>query len=86
MGLREDSKLRMAESKSRRFALSINAHSEKSPKFDLNPLKRLGVISECRNGHRASRHEALPALRRKRSQVRILSGAPADQWFKWTGC
>ena len=42
MGLREDSKLRMAESKSKWFALFVNAHSEKMLKFDLNPIKRLG--------------------------------------------
>jgi hypothetical protein len=45
---REDSNLRMAESKSKWFALIINARSEKSRKFDINPYKRLANISECR--------------------------------------
>jgi hypothetical protein len=53
-----DSSLGMAESKSRWFALFVNAHSEKSLKFDLNPLKSLDDISECRDALRASRHEA----------------------------
>ena len=81
MGLREDPKLRMAESKSRRFALSINAHSEKSRKFNLNPLKRLGAVSECPEW--TSRIS--PRGASWRSQVRILSGAPADQWLSGTG-
>jgi hypothetical protein len=46
---REDSNLGMAESKSKWFALFVNAHSEKMLKFDLNPIKRLAVISECRD-------------------------------------
>jgi hypothetical protein len=54
---RQDSNLGLAESKSRWFALFVNAHSEKSLKFDLNPLKSLDGISECRDAHRASRHE-----------------------------
>jgi len=41
--------LGMAESKSTWFALSINAHSEKSRRFDLNGYKRLADISECRD-------------------------------------
>jgi hypothetical protein len=49
MGLREDSKLRMAESKSKWFALLISAYSEKMRKFDLNPFKRLADISECQD-------------------------------------
>ncbi len=36
----------MAESKSKWFTLFIKAHSEKMRKFDLNPIKRLAVISE----------------------------------------
>ena len=44
---RQDSNLGMAESKSKWFALLISAHSEKMRKFDLNPFKRLGDISEC---------------------------------------
>jgi hypothetical protein len=39
----------MAESKSRWFALFINAHSEEMRKFDLRPIKRLADISECRD-------------------------------------
>src|SRR5215471_9546197 len=49
---REDSNLRMAESKSSWFPLSVNARSEKSGKFHINPLKRLADISECRNALR----------------------------------
>ena len=72
MGLREDSKLRMAESKSKWFALFVNAHSEKMLKFDLNPIKRLAEISECRDAS----HLAVtrPALRKQRSQGRNLVG------------
>ena len=72
MGLREDSKLRMAESKSKWFALFVNAHSEKILKFDLNPIKSLAEISECRDAS----HLAVtrPALRSQRFE--ILSGAP----------
>ena len=44
---RQDSNLGMAESKSKWFALFVNAHSEKMLKFDLNPIKRLAEISEC---------------------------------------
>jgi len=43
----------MAESKSKWFALFINARSEKSQKFDFNPFKRLADISECRDAPRA---------------------------------
>src|SRR6266404_4863310 len=50
---REDSNLRMAESKSKWFALFINAHSEKLRKFDVHPFKRLADISECRDALRA---------------------------------
>ena len=42
---REDLNLGMAESKSKWFALFVNAHSEKMLKFDLNPIKRLAEIS-----------------------------------------
>jgi hypothetical protein len=45
---REDSNLRMAESKSKWFALFVKTHSEKMREFDLNPIKRLADISECR--------------------------------------
>jgi hypothetical protein len=65
---RQDSNLGMAESKSKWFALFVNAHSEKMLKFDLNPIKRLAEISECRDAS----HLAVtrPALRK----VEILSG------------
>ena len=43
-----NSNLGMARSKSKWFALFVNAHSEKMLKFDLNPIKRLAEISECR--------------------------------------
>ena len=73
MGLREDLKLRMAESKSKWFALFVNAHSEKMLKFDLNPIKRLAEISECRDAS----HLAVtrPALRRQRSESNPLGRA-----------
>src|SRR5262249_8503351 len=43
---REDSNLRMAESKSTYFACLVNAYSEKFSKIDRLPLKRLALISE----------------------------------------
>jgi len=46
-------RLGMAESKSTWFALFIKAHSEEMRKFDLNPIKRLADISECRDARRA---------------------------------
>jgi hypothetical protein len=46
---RQNPNLGMAESKSKWFALCINSRSEKLQKFDLNPLKRLADISECRD-------------------------------------
>ena len=69
---RQDSNLGMAESKSKWFALFVNAHSEKMLKFDLNPIKRLAEISECRDAS----HLAVtrPALRKQRSQGRNLVG------------
>jgi hypothetical protein len=72
MGLREDSKLRMAESQSKWFALFVNAHSEKMLKFDLNPIKKLAEILECRDAS----HLAVtrPVLRKQRSQGRNLVG------------
>jgi len=44
---REDSNLRMAESKSDYFSIRFNAHSEKISKFDLLLLNRLAADSEC---------------------------------------
>jgi hypothetical protein len=44
---REDSNLRMAESKSDRFTNNINAHSEKIAKFDPLSTNRLATDSEC---------------------------------------
>jgi len=41
----QDSNLGMEESKSTWFALSINAHSEKSRRFDFNGYKRLTVLA-----------------------------------------
>jgi hypothetical protein len=43
---REDSNLRMAESKSEWFAFEIKAHSEKSPKFESISINKLVHISE----------------------------------------
>ena len=69
---RQDLNLGMAESKSKWFALFVNAHSEKMLKFDLNPIKRLAEISECRDAS----HLAVtrPALQKQRSQGRNLVG------------
>jgi hypothetical protein len=55
---REDSNLRMAESKSKWFALFVKTHSEKMREFDLDPIKRLADISECWDAHPASRCDA----------------------------
>ena len=55
-------------SKSKWFALFINAHSEKSQKFDLNSFRRLADISERRDAPPAPCPDAPPALRRQRSQ------------------
>jgi hypothetical protein len=46
---RQDSNLGMAESKSKCFLLFIKAHSGKMRKFDLNSIRRLTGISECRD-------------------------------------
>jgi len=43
---REESNLRMTESKSDQFARKINAHSEKFAKFDPLRINRLPVDSE----------------------------------------
>jgi hypothetical protein len=43
---REDSNLRMAESKPSSFACCINAYSEKLSKFDRLPVNRLALFSE----------------------------------------
>jgi len=43
---REDSNLRMAESKSDQFANDFNAHSEKIAKFDPLSVNRLAADSE----------------------------------------
>jgi hypothetical protein len=40
---REDSNLRMAESKSDKFSFEINVHSEKFEEFDLLSINRLAV-------------------------------------------
>ena len=45
---REDSNLRMAESKSDQFANDFNAHSEKISKFAPLRINRLANNSECR--------------------------------------
>src|SRR5277367_4690545 len=45
---REESNLRMAESKSGQFSFLINRHSEKTAKFSPNSINRLGRVSECR--------------------------------------
>jgi hypothetical protein len=44
---REESNLRMAESKSDQFANNINAHSKKISKFAPFRINRLAVDSEC---------------------------------------
>jgi hypothetical protein len=44
---REDSNLRMAESKSTSFTLFLNCGSENLPKFDGLLLNRLAASSEC---------------------------------------
>ena len=74
----------MAESKSKWFALFINARSEKSREFDLNPFKSLADISECRMHVARSDDDALPSEGRGH-KFEILSGAPADQWLSGTG-
>jgi hypothetical protein len=58
---RQDSNLGMAESKSKWFALFVNACSEKTRKYDLNPFKRLADISEYRDAL-GSRYVAPPGL------------------------
>ena len=81
MGLREDPKLRMAESKSRRFALSVNAHSEKiaeiRPQSDQEVRRYFGMRKGL--AHLATRRFL------RGHKVEILSGAPADQWLSGTG-
>jgi hypothetical protein len=47
---REDSNLRMAESKSSGFLLGFNAHSENFARLDLLSINGLGRISEYRAG------------------------------------
>src|SRR5258708_15527700 len=47
---REDSNLRMAESKSTYFAFDFKGHSEKSANFDPFPINRLDADSECATG------------------------------------
>jgi hypothetical protein len=45
---REDSNLRMAESKSDHFPFEVNAHSEKFTKFDPLSIKSLATNTEYR--------------------------------------
>ena len=45
---REESNLRMAESKSEQFSFLIKGHSEKIAIFSPNSINRLGRVSECR--------------------------------------
>ena len=44
---REDSNLRMAESKSDNFSFEVKAHSEKHAKIQLLSINRLSDDSEC---------------------------------------
>jgi hypothetical protein len=71
---REDSNLRITESKSDHFSFEINAHSEKNAKFDPLSTNRLQVDSEC--GHTtntaSSRHTLVGA--------RSGAGASAGVW------
>jgi hypothetical protein len=60
---RQDSNLGMAESKSKWFALFVNACSEKTRKYDLNPFKRLADISEYRDALGLSVRGALASWR-----------------------
>jgi hypothetical protein len=46
---REDSNLRMAESKSDQFSFCFKAHSEKSRKFNPLSVNRLAGASECKD-------------------------------------
>jgi hypothetical protein len=52
----------MAESKSIRFALFINGHSEKTWKFDFNRINRLADVSErlTRPSYQASPSRGIP--------------------------
>ena len=49
---REDSNLRMAESKTEHFSFLVKGHSEKTAKFGPNSINNLGRSSECRSGGR----------------------------------
>ena len=77
----------MAESKSKWFALFINARSEKSREFDLNPFKSLADISECRMHVARSDDDALPSEGRghkfescrARQRINGLAGPAADR-------
>ena len=77
----------MAESKSKWFALFINARSEKSREFDLNPFKSLADISECRMHVARSDDDALPSEGRghkfescrARQRINGLPGPSADR-------
>ena len=84
---RQDSNLGMAESKSKWFALFINARSEKSREFDLNPFKSLADISECRMHVARSDDDALPSEGRghkfkscrARQRINGLAGPTGDE-------
>src|SRR5215467_1094884 len=64
---REDSNLRMAESKSAHFFFEINAHSEKIEKFEPLSINRLSVGSEwflpCRRSPRLNYSHRVVVLR-----------------------
>jgi hypothetical protein len=60
---REESNLRMTESKSDQFSFEINAHSEKIAKFDPLSTNRLAAHSECRRGRKRSPLDGQPIQR-----------------------
>ena len=68
----------MAESKSKWFALFVNAHSEKMLKFDLNPIKRLAEISERRDASHLT--VTRPALRKQATSSNLV-GPLRNQWL-----
>jgi hypothetical protein len=71
---RQDSNLGMAESKSNWFALFVNAHSEKSQKFDFYPINSLANISEWRHaGHPPEGRPPPAPLRTQRLVASLIS-------------
>jgi hypothetical protein len=72
---REDSNLRMAESKSAYFPRFVNTYSEKSSKFDRLPVNRLASCSEW--GGRCS---TPPYSRRGRAKATVLPN-PLGAWM-----